>query len=234
MHIDTDEYVVPSKAFRRAEPTYIDLPPINEHGSVLKLLQRASERTPNLINYPCVSMLRLLFGSVEKADDWTSIHSNIPDGFNPLSFESLRWRYHAPPANMSFHGSPKVIIDVSVIPLSYFSDDIAFSIHRPMKEICRANKNLDYKYYYENPIGTNHYLGSWERYNSRNDNRRSRDLYDAKATAKNGSDDGIHLWLNGFVDGIGGNTAKQLLPGKYLLSNGTASFSNFQKFNGHL
>jgi hypothetical protein len=167
--------------------------------------------------------MRLLFGSVEnRLSTSTSLNNHsTTDMFNATEFETLRWKFHAPPVNMSYHGNPKVIMDVSAIPESYFSEEVVFSIHRPLQDFCKVNKELDYTKYYKQPLAANHYLGSWERYSARNDSRRSRDVYDSKAQAQAGQDDGISDWLLGFVDSIGPSQAAQLLSGKYLSNNST-------------
>lgn len=227
MHIDTDEYVIPSKLFRQINPDYVDPRPIQEPGSVLDLLQQVAEKTPNLVNYPCISMPRLLFGSVENKEDDGLIDSNIPAGFNATSFETIRWRNHAPPGNISYHGNPKVIVDVSAIDESYFTDEVVYSIHRPFK-FCKSNVLVKFTKYYEQPIATNHYLGSWERYSGRSDNRRSQDVYTKKARVNFASDNGTQMWLKGFVKSIGRDRAVELLTGKHLLVNDPTSSIDWQ------
>eukprot|EP00977_Amphora_coffeiformis_P008870 scaffold2003_cov157-Amphora_coffeaeformis.AAC.4 len=196
MHIDTDEYITPSKLLRQMKPDYLTIPPMDQPGAVLNLLKQAVKKTPQQIHYPCLSLLRVLFGSVEstKKETW----KNVPPGFNAEHFESLRWRYHAPPHNMTFHGNPKVIVDVSAIPEDDFPDDIVFSIHRPVQAYCPKNKEVAFTHFREQPIAVNHYLGSWERYAGRNDKRRSRAVYDRKANVRRGHDDGNRLWLKGY------------------------------------
>lgn len=227
MHIDTDEYVVPSKLFREkvtiTTTDYVKTEPIETPASVLHLLQRAARKNPALINYPCVSMMRLLFGSVVDSSSSNSSNSSggtaatVPEGFNSTAFESLRWRYHAPETNMSYHGSPKVIIDVSAIPAKGFHDDLVFSIHRPMRKYCPTSSDLDYTDYHKQPIAVNHYLGSYERYSGKSDNRRSRAIYDNKALVNAGTDDGMQLWLRGFVTDMGKESATKLLGKQYLV-----------------
>lgn len=227
MHIDTDEYVVPSKLFREIGANYVKAQPITMPGSVLHLLQRTAKKTPALINYPCVSMMRMLFGSVE--DELSADNNNVavkranvvPDGFNATAFESLRWRYHAPETNASFHGNPKVIIDVSAIPTKDFPTDLVYSIHRPIRKFCPKNNDLDYNSYHKQPIAANHYLGSYERYSGRSDKRRTRSIYDKKALVNAGTDDGTLLWLKGFTDHVGDDVAAKLLGEQYLSSGQT-------------
>lgn len=214
IHIDTDEYVVASKLLRQMKPDYVKIKSVEEKGSVLNLLQQAVRKTSEQISYPCVSMLRVLFGSVEMPDK--DREKDVPPGFNATTFESLRWRYHALPHNMTYHGNPKVILDVSAIPEKYFPDDLVYSIHRPVERYCHKNKELTFTNFRKQPIAVNHYLGSWERYNGRNDKRRSREKYDARAQVKRGKDDGTRPWLRGFVRSVGFELASTLLGSQYL------------------
>lgn len=216
VHIDTDEYIVASKLLRQMNPSYLTIQSTEIAGSVLNLIQQAIHHTAHLVGYPCISMLRVLFGSVESTHD--EVTKDVPHEFDPMNFETMRWRYHALPHNMTFHGNPKVILDVSAIPLQYFPQNIVYSIHRPVKEVCPRNKELAFSNFRKQPIATNHYLGSWERYNSRNDKRRSRSVYDRKATVKRGKDDYTRSWLKGFVHSIGYDSASQLLGSRYIMN----------------
>jgi len=218
MHIDTDEFVVPSKLLRQMRPRYLTLPSMEEPNAVLTLLQQTVAKTSKQVNYPCMSMLRVLFGSVESTQE--EQENDVPiQHFNSTSFETLRWRYHALPHDMKLHGNPKVLLDVAAIPQKYFQEDIVFSIHRPIKEYCHINTDLDFTHFRHQPIGINHYLGSWERYAGRNDKRRNRAVYDAKASVHRGEDDGARLWLQGFVRNVGLASARTLLGHSYWAQN---------------
>lgn len=213
IHIDTDEYVIASKLLREKKPDNLHIPPLDEPASMFKLMQEVVTKTPSDVSYPCMSMLRLLFGSVESKRE--TIADMVPDGFNSTQFETMRWRYHALPHNMSYHGNPKVIIDVAAIPEEYFPD-VVYSIHRPVEAFCPKNKELDYSKFKEQPIGVNHYIGSWERYSGRNDQRRSRVVYNQKAHQTYGEDDGVRPWLQGFVRTVGAERAAMLLGERYV------------------
>lgn len=213
VHIDTDEYVVASKLLRQMRPDYVSIPPMDQPGSVLTLLQQVVEKTHSLLNYPCISMLRVIFGSVESHKEFRD--QKVPEFYNSTAFETMRWRYHGLPHNMSIHGNPKVILDVAAIPEHYFSD-VVFSIHRPVMALCSRNSDLIFSSFRRQPIAVNHYLGSWERYSGRQDKRRSREKYDAKANQRRGTDDGIRPWLRGFVETVGDQKAKALLGEQYI------------------
>lgn len=237
IHIDTDEYVVASKLLRQMRPDYLAVPPMDEPGSVLKLLQDAVSKTSSLLNYPCISMLRVLFGSVESSNE-ESEHL-VPKFFNSSAFETLRWRYHGLPHNQSLHGNPKVILDVAAIP-ERFLPDVVFSIHRPVMEICSRHGDLAFTSFRKQPIAVNHYLGSWERYSERQDKRRSREKYDTKANQRRGVDDGVRPWLKGFVNMVGRDMAIKLLGETYLaqpsvnLIDGNANATGVMDRGGNL
>lgn len=213
IHIDTDEYVVASKLLRQMKPDYLVIPSLDQPGSVLSLLQQAVAKTHALLNYPCISMLRVIFGSVESRREYRD--HLVPEEFNSTAFETLRWRYHGLPHNMSIHGNPKVILDVAAIPESHMPD-VVFSIHRPVTSFCSRNSDLMFTSFRRQPIAVNHYLGSWERYSGRQDKRRSRDKYEAKANQRRGMDDGVRPWLKGFVETMGQPMAQTLLGEAYM------------------
>jgi len=202
------------------KPDYLTIPPMEEPGSVLNLIQQVVSKTSTLVSYPCISMLRVLFGSVESTDEERNYQ--VPDTFNSSSFETLRWRYHALPHNMTIHGNPKVILDVAAIPTRFFPN-VVYSIHRPVAAYCHKNKDLTFTNFRKQPIAVNHYLGSWDRYSGRQDKRRSRAVYDAKANQRRGKDDGVRPWLRGFVAQIGLGVASKLLGDAYLAKERVAA-----------
>lgn len=207
MHIDTDEYVVPSKLLRQMRPRYLQLPDLSKEGSMLKLLQQVVYKTKHFVSYPCISMLRVLFGSVPSTDV-------VSQKWNLSQLETMQWRRHALPHNRSLHGNPKVLLDVSVIPQL---PDMVFSIHRPLVQYCPRHADLDFRKFRKQPLAVNHYLGSYQRYASRSDIRRSRLIYERKAQQSRGRDDGIVGWMDGFYrTSIGYRMLQQyrLLPNK--------------------
>jgi hypothetical protein len=209
IHIDTDEYAVPDKQFRQQTPTGFTIPPMEQPWSVLNILQQTVAKRFN-VSYPCIPTPRVLFGSDESSSEKNSFM--VPPGFNASRFETLRWRYHAPKNKVLLHGHPKVILDVSAIPEDFMPVDTVYSIHKPIEELC--HRNVRYQ-----PVSLNHYLGSWEGYNARDDKRRSREKYEGKASnvsAQRREDDGARLWLKGFVDYVGKGIAAELLGQTYL------------------
>ena len=82
---------------------------------------------------------------------------------------------------------------------------------------CPNRDEIDYGSYYKQPFAANHYLGSYERYSGRSDNRRSREIYDKKAHVNAGTDEDMLPWLQGFIDDVGRDVAMRLL-GKHYMS----------------
>jgi hypothetical protein len=116
-------------------------------------------------------MLRVLFSSVESTEqEWAK---EIPSHYNRTTFETLRWRHHGLPQDKTLHGHPKALVDVSKIPKKVFNKHVVYSIHRPFTDFCRSHGESDYQAFQKFPVAANHYLGSWERYNARDDKRRS-------------------------------------------------------------
>ena len=206
LHVDTDEYVVPSKMFHELKETSIDPPKMSVPGELMKFVRKSSNnrRKQSNVRYPCITMWRYLYGSIEDPN------IQIDSSFDPVSFETLRF-HHRAAADFKMNGNPKVILDVAAIPHSLLSKDIVFSIHRPFKELCRRKDDIDYNNIDEHPLAVNHYLGSWERYNSRSDARRSSDLYKLKAQVNDAHDTVVSPWLDGFVHFMGKEKAELLL-----------------------
>jgi hypothetical protein len=229
IHIDTDEYVVVNPLLRKN---------MNKHKGekvghrAVSRLQTPSLQSPSSIfnfftkdvltdrklkiktNYPCVSLPRLLFGSAEnKSRAFKTAEIVQTNVFNTSNFETLNWKYHTHFNDIDRNAQPKVIVDVSTVnPNDEMFKAKAFSIHRPSKRLCRRLDQMNLTAFQRFPLSVNHYIGSWERYFARNDTRRSQRTYDFKAHVQNGiDDDWISEWLDGFVQQIGEETAKELL-----------------------
>ncbi|CAB9498033.1 expressed unknown protein [Seminavis robusta] len=214
MHIDTDEYIVPNQFLREQDSRGLAIKPAEEPGSVLNMIQQIVNKNATNVAYPCITMLRVLFGSIEtKETDW---NVPMPEEYERKSFETFRWRNHGNPLNKKLHGHPKVLVDMSRVPRKYLTKDIVYSIHRPFQTICRGQGESDYGDFNKYPITANHYLGSWDRYNARNDARRSRELYDEKARVNSGQDQWVEGWLDGFIKNVGKKRAARLLGSRYL------------------
>jgi hypothetical protein len=176
-----------------------------------------------------------MFGSVEISEEERI--AATPPGFRPESFETIRWRYHASPRNMSRLGyHPKVILNVAALSYKALPHHVVRSVHSPVEQ-CRNTvvHKIDFNASADQyPVTTNHYLGSWERYSRRTDIRRTRSAHGRRGQLRDGRDDGAALWLRGFVNMVGRADAAELLGGAYLATtrSGRSSRSNSSSNNG--
>lgn len=176
VHIDTDEYIVINPKLRKLERfnASIDIPPYVEGSIIPRLLSQMIRLRWDTLNYPCVSLPRLLYGSVE---DHPSIHKQtIPQYFNASRFETIRWKFHAKFDDSDLNKQPKVMIDVSAIPDNdkMLTEGRVFSIHRPSQYLCRNQGQMNFSLTDFFPFSVNHYLGTFERFGARDDLRRNR------------------------------------------------------------
>lgn len=234
MHIDTDEFVVINPLLRNTTQLnvkMINVPPIQEKGSIANVVNQyfKDETLKEKFNYPCISMPRLLFGSVEIIENAT-YPEDVMEHFNVSMLETIRWQYHTDYDDKDRNAQPKVIIDVSVVPRTNDMFNKPFSIHRPSKFLCRRIAQLDFKQLQRYPITVNHYTGSWDRYFSKNDTRRSERAYNSKAHVAAGHDTYMAPWLMGFVNHVGLDLAMELLD-DYLINPPLATAFESELFN---
>jgi hypothetical protein len=164
-HIDTDEYIVVNPTFRqKKKKKQKDKHVMLEKRNTVynHLIDMKDSGKP--VNWPCISMPRVLYGSVEDSNDTSS---NIAS-----KFESLRWKYHTAYHNDALNKQPKAIMDVSGFP-PFDESKKAFSIHRPSIHLCRMQGQMNVRDWRRYPLTINHYLGSLERYQAREDTRRT-------------------------------------------------------------
>ncbi|GKY91677.1 hypothetical protein MPSEU_000139500 [Mayamaea pseudoterrestris] len=216
MHIDTDEYVVLNRHKRKGDLRgVLPVPSLKQPDGLFNYLS-SMYRDAYLyekINLPCLSMPRVLFGSVEKDDTAkaAAIAATTPSGYNARKFETLRWWYHTTDDDKERNGQPKVIIDVSRVPADDEMYTKLFSIHRPSKALCRTLFQIKFDDVQRYPLTVSHYIGPWDRYNARNDSRRTYDLFHYKSNVHEGPDYYMRSWLRGFIDNVGVEKAKILL-----------------------
>jgi len=203
IHTDTDEYIVVNPLLRQNPSRIVHVPSNLSTPNALFQMMDAIPKSKQILkssNYPCISMPRLLFGSVE---DSNTTKSNL---------ETMRWIHHTSYEDKERNAQPKVLIDVSEVSLD---DEMfkakPFSIHRPSKAKCRRIGQLSFKRTEDYPFAVNHYLGSWERYVGRNDTRRSRRAYDFKAFVNYGKDTWIQSWFGGFNASFSAHDVRTLL-----------------------
>jgi hypothetical protein len=163
---------------------------------------------------PCFPMARLTFGV--KESDPSELHnkdSQIPWGFDPLDFQTLRWRWHAGRSKKSINKISKALIDVSRVDSSLFVPTEQVMVHLPIKEYCRGEDDL-WILNANSLLVVHHYGGTWDQWSRRGSSdprgKRTREAYDQMKYDKQ-VDDSIRPWLKAFVQEVGWWTAQRLL-----------------------
>lgn len=133
---------------------------------------------------PCVLIPRLLFGGIETNNSTNNNNNNrtmLLPPWNSTSFESIRWKYHAPLVDGGpLNGPPKAMLNWKVIRTRLRHRQAllqgVFSIHRPSKTLCPKSVSFNATFPFETQpslLAIRHFLGSLEKYLSRQDARRS-------------------------------------------------------------
>jgi hypothetical protein len=170
--LDSDEYFVVNPKLKQERIFTSEKEPWHKlkPKSVLHFLER--EFKSHADHQACLNVPRLLFGSVEDGSQYSN--GRIHKHFNISLIETLRWKYHADYDDERNH-LQKVILDISRIPEDdeIFTDK-AYSVHQPSTKLCAPEVfGGGFNFSPPLPLAVNHYLGSWERYSSRTDKRRS-------------------------------------------------------------
>lgn len=190
---------------------------------------------------PCLMIPRLRYGVKESTPE--QVGKDVPQDLNASTFQTMRYRHHAPIHSLELNRYPKAIVDASRVD---DSDITMKTMHRPVDKYCPTR--LMYATVDESFLVINHYLGTWEQFSFRNDARKTdgrrtfevrlprfrimlrlfrltvSSLYHSHNTRQlqeysifkdvdNGDDDGVRPWLNEFVESVGSDTASALLEG---------------------
>ena len=241
VHIDTDEFLVPNpwmvsyvkkdsdedeKDGLTRKSLHDMFPQSATAGSLWSLFNDYRASTASITSsksLSCVMMPRVLFGDKEDTDSQDKVTSTSTALWYHNKFESLRWKYHMDfdIADGLVKGRPKLypkaIVDVSQLDThndDIFQKKIIHSFHQPSKDGCldmKASKWIYNEHRFEQPLGVYHYLGSYERYMSRGDERRDRRTFDMKNEAANyakgdlndeklNDDEEVEWWISGWLD----------------------------------
>jgi len=173
----------------------------------------------------CIMMPRIFHGAKEDADaegaaTTASMGAAEIARWKKRQFESLRWRYHVD--LNTFRQRPKAMVDVSRLQLlgedGEEKDEIryAHAQHRPFgSRLADGSEGCSpepWSIYDENrlnqPLAVNHYLGSLERFLSRDDVRRNAGMHAsqngnanyAKGDNNDTGGDGARWWIGGWLD----------------------------------
>ena len=157
---------------------------------------------------PCYSIPRVLFGSLEnttcpEADEVTEL-AKRDYAYHQMS--TLRFKQRASKGDFKTGRFGKVIVDLSRL------NNVSIppkNVHRPFKPECDyPAPAIQTSLFY-----INHYVGSWTRYSSRLDGRRSCEEWMTRAFLDKGNscEQRIHEWLPKFIQKMGTGKAKYLL-----------------------
>ena len=222
--IDTDEYILPNtnahEPYRLFGYTTEEKKNMNDK-TVLDLLSDARQQsnsqedrqhdvpqkfniaiTQKLKETPCLAMTRLTFGVKESTHE--EINQGVPYGFDPLKFQTLRWRWHGGRTNKKINKISKSIIDLSRVDPKLFVPTEQVMVHIPIKEYCTpegtdGNQHL-WQLNVQSSLVVHHYAGTWEQWSHRNDSRGKRTLENYQKLMYNKqTDDNIRPWLRKFV-----------------------------------
>ena len=217
---DLDEYIAPNSDLLgknmsdhiASQPGYV-LKAVNElrAGSFALDRNESVAWTEHFNNTHCIPLPRAIYSSKESND--TELRQGVPGFIDPHQFDTLRFRYRTG----SHQGrGPKDLVK-SILDVSQLApDDFAKSSnpHLPLKRRCAMQP---WMFYNESPLGFHHYIGSWEAYSYRTQDARqggwrTYDNWKRYATVNAGgpSNEG-RPWIQGFVDLVGEDTARQLL-----------------------
>ena len=236
-HIDTDEYIVINQHL-------LDRKMANEgtsgggggggevqsmvssratRGSILEFYAKMRQDYSKRLHPICQSMPTVLYGSIEETEEAAASESlTTTSEVNLKSFESIRWHYHASWRDYR-NGFQKVLMDLALYvnhqndPV--FTSPFAYNPHQPSNQTCsRMTLFPEISAIRKYPLTINHYIGSYERYISRQgDLRRNRGAYEKKSNLSDIKDSNgwINTWLDNFIHEYGIDTAKVLLGERY-------------------
>ena len=140
---------------------------------------------------------RVMFGDMNSTSE--EIAAQVPDGFDPKAFHTLRYRKHEP---KQARRPGKSIVDVS-----RYDGRRIDNPHDTMTNACSSGAFVDYA---DAILRVHHYTGSLELYLSRaEDARRSEEGFKSRNRDVTGSltDDTLRGWLKAFVDMVGNDKA---------------------------
>jgi hypothetical protein len=224
--VDSDEFVTWNPATNEEENSTTSLDPtladmrrnlpishsvISSHNTVLDVLSSLQES--GHVN-TCYTIPRLRFGALENVTcaEASSVVDLVKTYYssNMSSLSTLRFVQHATKGDFGKSKFGKVIMDLSKLSDDFISKTVPRNIHRPYMQYCGpAGTSIHSSF-----LRLNHYLGSWDRYASRDDQRRDRSYWESMASLNDENacnDDLIHTWFPRFIQMVGDSRAKFLL-----------------------
>lgn len=217
IYTDSDEFLVMNRLGKGENQTSMEshevfklrqmLPPIDSNATFLDAIVEFNKIQNQS---PCITTPRILVGALENVTCAGSqdVLELAKSSFRYEEMSTLRFNQHAKKGDFSLNKFGKVMMDVSNISDATIAKGPR-NPHRPYKPECRPGA-LGFT---DAIFHIHHYIASFERYSSRQDDRRNRQEWEKRAyiTTANSCDQAIHLWFPRFIDNVGINRAKFLL-----------------------
>jgi hypothetical protein len=155
---------------------------------------------PRWKKFPCVLLPRVQFGAVESDPEQVAVR--VPNGFDPSSFHTLRYRFHGPKQQTNKPGK-------SLVNLVGFDNRKIFNPHKIMAKKCTSE--TAFPDFSDSDLRVHHYTGSLDLFLSRpEDSRRSVQEFFSRNGNITGHDDSVRGWLSTFVTLVGKDKAISL------------------------
>jgi hypothetical protein len=166
-------------------------------------------RDTGYLEKPCYTLPRLLVGALENATcpDAAAVNELARRDYRYDEMSTLRFVQHAKKGDFSASKFGKVVMDLSEIDEETVNSTVPRNIHRPYKSVCGPAVVP-----FPNAVlYLNHYIGTWERYNSRQDGRRNRQEWQQRAYFDEGASCDNFEWFPRFIAQMGKRRAQFLL-----------------------
>lgn len=202
---DSDEFIANNVFYGEGQSSVM-----HNDQTLYEYLENPSAPTPisvyDMRNETCYLLPRLLFSAVEEEDPENSIHGDIK-GFDPNKFATTRFFHFANPADRKVNGYGKVLMNLNKIPFEDISRGGFRTVHRPLLKYC----GFPFHDFTTTPFAIHHYIGTYEQYSARADDRRTREKFNKKALSDHGKTYHLQGWLQKFIEKVGVEQSIKLL-----------------------
>ena len=156
---------------------------------------------------PCYIMPRLFMSAV---DPKPSELAQLPREIDPMQFDTLRFYRHAQKGGFPWNTYGKSMIDVSRVTY----DDLSPVRAHKASSSCLQEDPFEDVYYSESLLRVQHYIGPFEAYISKNDQRKPKDKYLVGSRINEGAVFDVQPWLEAFINNVGLENALYLLENR--------------------
>jgi hypothetical protein len=189
------------------------LPDMESNDTVADMMQSMIQQS-NITLKACHVVPRVTIGAMEtyKCPESVQVNAMATDRYrlNTMELNTIRFHQHAKKDDFPNNKWGKVMMNIRTIPNGTFDNKLPSNIHRPYKSECpQPSKNV-----WTSPFVLMHHVGSWERYGSRGDARRSYETWSKRAflnASISFCHQQVHRWLPRFIDDVGPERARYLL-----------------------